>query len=342
MKPSLLELTPQELADLVVGLGQPRYRADQLRDWVYGKAVTDPAKMGNLPGDFVEQFDILTSRLAEQADSRDGTIKLLLELADGEHVETVLIPAGNRATACLSTQVGCGMGCAFCASAIGGLKRDLTAGEILQQVIHLRQVAGRRVSNVVFMGIGEPLANYDATVAAIRALIDPERFGISARSITVSTVGLPKQIRRLAREGLAITLALSLHAPHDILRRQLIPASNAASLEEILSAAEVFFKSRKREVTLEYILLGGVNDTQLCAEGLIKIARRLRCNVNLIRYNAVEALGFLPPSQGGVRHFAHRLRQRGVNVHIRRPRGQDIAAACGQLRRRKAENGLDQ
>ncbi len=342
MKPSFLELTPQELADLLTGPGQASYRVDQLRDWVYGKAITDPTGMSNLPRDFVEQFDILTSHVAEEAVSRDGTIKLLLELADGEHVETVLIPAGRRATACLSTQVGCGMGCTFCASAVSGLKRHLTAGEILQQVIHLRQVAQRRVSNVVFMGIGEPLANYDATIAAIRALIDPERFGISARSITVSTVGLPKQIRRLAREGLAITLALSLQAPYDMLRRQLIPISKAASLEEILSAAEVFYKSRKREVTLEYVLLGGVNDTQLCAESLAKIARRLRCNVNLIRYNAVEALGFSAPSQAMVRGFAHRLALRGVNVHIRRPRGQDIAAACGQLRWRKAGNGVDQ
>jgi len=338
-RPSLLEMTPKELADLVGRMGQPAYRADQLRDWVYDKAVTDPAGMSNLPRGFVDRFEILTSRVAEQAVSRDGTIKLLLELADGEHVETVLIPAGRRATACLSTQAGCGMGCAFCASAVGGLKRNLTAGEMLQQVIHLRQAGRRRVSNVVFMGIGEPLANYDATVAAIRALIDPARFGISARSITVSTVGLPKQIRRLARERLPITLALSLHAPDDVLRRQLIPAARGISLEEILSAAEVFFRSRKREVTLEYILLGGVNDTPRCAESLAKIARRLRCNVNLIRYNPVGALGFSAPSASAVGNFADRLSRRGVNVHVRRPRGQDIAAACGQLRRRQAGGG---
>lgn len=335
MKPALLEMTPGQLLAAVTDAGQPPYRAEQLADWVYGKGVTDPQAMTNLPRSLADRFDILTSRLAERTDSADGTIKLLLKLSDGEHVETVLIPAGRRSTACVSTQAGCAMGCSFCASGLGGLQRNLTAGEILEQVLHLQQAAERRVTNVVFMGIGEPLANLNATIAALRALVDPERFGISARRVTVSTVGLPKAIRRLAREDMAITLAISLHAPNDALRRELMPAAAGATLDEILAAATDFFLSRKREVTLEYVLLGGVNDTNVCAEGLAKIARRLRCNVNLVPYNPVEALPYAPPSKVAVKAFLARLRARGVNAHVRCSRGLDAAAACGQLRRRQ-------
>ena len=230
------------------------------------------------------------------------------------------------------------MGCVFCASGLDGLQRNLSAGEILEQVLHLRQATGEKVTNAVFMGAGEPLANYDATVAAVRALIDPKRFALSARKVTVSTVGLPKQIRRLAGEDLPITLALSLHAPNDALRRELIPAAARFALDEILAAAETFYQSRKREITLEYALLAGVNDTNVCAEALAKIAHRLRCNVNLLGYNPVASLDYRSPGQAGVQAFARRLRQRGVNVNVRRSRGADADAACGQLRRRAARS----
>jgi 23S rRNA (adenine2503-C2)-methyltransferase len=193
------------------------------------------------------------------------------------------------------------------------------------------------VTNVVFMGMGEPLANYKATVSAVRALIDPERFGISARRVTVSTVGLPGAIRRLARTDIPVTLAVSLHAPNDVLRRELIPAAGAASIEEIIEAAGAFYQHRRREVTLEYVLLAGVNDTPVCADALARIAGRLRCNVNLIRYNPIESLPFERPGRRAVQAFARRLRRRGVNVHVRRPRGLDAAAACGQLRRGERE-----
>ncbi|MGC9454851.1 MAG: 23S rRNA (adenine(2503)-C(2))-methyltransferase RlmN [Phycisphaerae bacterium] len=332
-----LEMTLDGLRAAMAELGRKPFRAEQLADWVYRKGVTDPAEMSNLPADAADGFDILTSRVVRRTDSPDGVTKLLLELSDGEHVETALIPARGRATACLSTQVGCGMGCSFCATARDGLRRNMSASEILQQVLHLRQATGRAVTNAVFMGMGEPLANYDATVAAVRALIDPQRFALSARRVTVSTIGLPGKIRRLAKEGLPITLAISLHAPNDALRRQLIPAAKATSIEDIVSAAQTFFRSRKREVTLEYVLLRGVNDTGLCAEGLARIAKGLRCNVNVIPYNPSESDVYERPSKAATEDFAARLKRQGVNVHVRRSRGLDAEAACGQLRARTAD-----
>ena len=330
----LLERTYDELADIVQQLGQERFRAQQLADWVYHKGVTDPAAMTNLSAEFVERFTILTSSVVARADGADGTIKLLIELADGERTECVLIPEANRATACVSTQVGCGMGCVFCASGLSGLARDLTGGEILEQVLHLHQAAQRKITHVVFMGMGEPLANCDATVWAVRALVDPDRFGLSARHVTVSTIGLPRQIRQLAAEDLPITLAISLHAPNDALRQQLMPASSRTSIADILDAAMDFYRARKREITLEYVLLAGVNDSGVYAEALAKLVRPLRCNVNLIAFNAVEGLDYQPSGKATVKAFAKRLADRGVNVNIRASRGADIVAACGQLRRR--------
>ncbi|MFP3936941.1 MAG: 23S rRNA (adenine(2503)-C(2))-methyltransferase RlmN [Phycisphaerae bacterium] len=332
-----LEMTLDELRAAMGELGKKPYRAEQLAHWVYRKGVTDPEAMSNLPSDSTEGFEILNSRVARRTDSPDGVTKLLLELADGEQVESALIPTRKRATACLSTQVGCGMGCAFCATAKDRLRRNMTAGEILQQVLHLWQATGKPITHAVFMGMGEPLANYDATVAAVRALIDPQRFGLSARRVTVSTIGLPGKIRRLAKEGLPVTLAISLHAPNDALRRELIPAAKSTTIEDIISAAQKFFRSRKREVTLEYVLIGDVNDTKVCAEGLVRIAKRLRCSVNLIRYNPTSSLSYERPSAAATEDFAARLRKQGVNVQIRRSRGLDAEAACGQLRARTAE-----
>ena len=334
MSIKLLDMTLDQLQRTVEKMGEKPYRAKQLAEWVYCKGVTDPKKMSNLPPRFGERFDILSSHVAKRSKSTDGTLKLLLEFPDGQCVECVLIPTARRTTACLSTQVGCAMGCKFCASGLGGLNRNLSAAEILEQILHLQTAAKRMVSHVVFMGMGEPLANYDATVRAVRAITDPDRFGISSRRVTISTIGLVKQIRRLGKEDLPVTLAISLHAPNDAIREQLIPSAKATSLEEIISAAEMFYSARKREITLEYLLLGGVNDTTVCAESLIRIAHRLRCNVNLIGYNPVESLGFTRPSTTRVRDFASKLRGGGVNVHIRRSRGLDADSACGQLRAR--------
>lgn len=329
---TVLDKTPEQLAEAVAACGWPPYRTAQIIDWVYRKGVADPAAMRNLPREITSQLQVLTARLAARADSADGTVKLLLEFPDAQAVECVLIPAGDRHTACLSTQAGCGMGCRFCASGLGGLQRNLTAGEILEQILALRQAVPGRISNVVFMGSGEPLANYEATVSAVRAIVDPERLGLSARSVTVSTVGLPAAIRRLAREGLALTLAISLHAPNDALRRTLLPSAANTTIAEILTAAKEFFHARKREVTLEYVVLAGVNDSALCADGLAGLAGKLRCNVNLIGYNEVEGMDYRAPTPASLKAFAQRLCDRGVNVHVRHSRGADTHAACGQLR----------
>ncbi len=329
----VLDVTLEELKAALAGAGQPAYRADQVFDWVFRKGVIAPAAMANLPPALRRQLQVQTCTVAQRQDSADGTIKLLLEFPDGQRIECALIPTEQRATACVSTQAGCAMGCTFCASAIGGLSRNLISGEIIQQVLCLQQAAGRRVTHVVFMGTGEPLANYVQTVKTVRAIVDPERLNISARHVTVSTVGLPSAIRRLAKEDLPVTLAISLHAPNDALRRQLIPAAKRFTIDEVIEAAGEFFASRHREVTLEYIMIGGVNDTMVCAEALSQIARRIRCSVNLIRYNLVAELPYKPSSSAAVRGFVARLERRGVNVQVRRSRGQDIAAACGQLRR---------
>ncbi len=336
MSIKVLEMTHSELLEAIASVGQRDYRADQVANWVYAKGETDTSQMTNLPARLTDELEVLTSTVAQKQVSADGTIKLLLKLADGQHIETVLIPTVNRVTACVSTQAGCGIGCKFCASAIGGLARNLTSGEILQQILHLQKAGNRRVTNVVFMGSGEPLANYDATVASARAIIDPKRFGISARNVTISTVGLPQQIDRLASEGLAVTLAISLHAPFDALRAEIIPFAAKTPLTEIIAAANRFVQSRNRRVTLEYVLLAGVNDTRYCADGLAKLCEKLHCNVNLIRFNPVDSLPYAGPSVQQVDQFAQWLKKAGVNAIIRKPRGLDIAGACGQLRNQAA------
>lgn len=332
----VLDISSAELAAEVEALGAKPFAARQIREWVWEKGVYDFAAMTNLSRRLREalprRMTILSGRVVARAESRDGVVKLLLAWPDEQCVEAVWIPSDDRQTACLSTQVGCPMGCAFCASGLGGWKRNLTAGEIVEQVLHLQIAGGRRVTNIVFMGVGEPLANYDATVRAVRLLIDPDAGGRSARRITVSTAGLPDAIRRLGEENLPLTLAISLHAPDDALRAELMPVAARYPIDEILAAAEEFFHARRREVTLEYLLLADVNDRPRHAEALAKLAGRLRCNVNLIRYNPVATLPFRRPEERRVEEFARRLRRRGVNVHVRRSRGADIDAACGQLR----------
>ncbi|MFN7021005.1 MAG: 23S rRNA (adenine(2503)-C(2))-methyltransferase RlmN [Phycisphaerales bacterium] len=250
----------------------------------------------------------------------------------------------ERRTACISSQVGCPVGCRFCASGIGGLDGNLTAGRIVEQVWRLQQLPGvGRITNVVFMGMGEPLANFANVARAIRTLNTPppHGLGISARKITVSTVGLPKAIEKLAAElDLPVTLALSLHAPNDTLRRELIPWAQYTTIPDLLSACQKWFEKTGREITLEYILLGGVNDRPEHARELARIARTLRANLNLIRYNEVAGMPFSRPEDAAVREFQRILRDSGVNTHIRASRGRDIAAACGQLRHEKSDSPL--
>jgi len=336
------DLAADDLSAGLSSMGQPAFRAAQALEWVYARGVTGFAAMSNLPKDLRAGLDaqlpIFRSTVIREQRASDGTVKRLLRWPDGATSECVLIPDGLRRTACISTQVGCPVGCTFCASGLGGLQRQLSAGEIVEQAMRTRQLCDddHRLSNVVFMGLGEPLANYAATVRAVRTINAPWGMGIGARKITVSTVGLPTQMRRLADERLQITLALSLHAPADELRRDLIPWAQNVSIAELVDAARYYFDRSGREVTLEYILLGGVNDQADHARALAAVAKRMRSNVNLILYNPVIDLPFERPTDDQAGRFLDLLRNRGVNTHLRRSRGLDIDAACGQLRRREA------
>ncbi|MCD4825339.1 MAG: 23S rRNA (adenine(2503)-C(2))-methyltransferase RlmN [Phycisphaerae bacterium] len=336
MTTHILDMTAGQLAEAMLDLGEKKFRTTQIREWIWRKGATKFEDMTNLSlalrQRLAEEFTVFSGRIAEKSKSLDGVVKLLLEWPDAQQIETVYIPSPKRVTACLSTQVGCAMGCKFCASGMAGLGRNLTAGEIIEQVLQLQAATGKHITNVVFMGMGEPLANYDATVSAVRSLIDPDKGGLSARRITVSTIGIPKAILRLAGEDIPLTLAISLHAPNDKLRTQLMPHAAKYSIDDIMTAAEKFFRSRNREVTLEYTLLAGVNDSIDCAEQLAAQAGRLRCNVNLIRYNPVSTLPFDRPTEQQVDTFAARLRRNGLNVNIRKSRGAETNAACGQLR----------
>jgi len=257
-----------------------------------------------------------------------------------KQTECVMIPetGGPRRTACISSQVGCPVGCKFCATGIGGLDGNLSSGRIVEQVWRLARLDRvDRISNVVFMGMGEPLANFRPVVDAVRTLAAPWGMGISARKITVSTVGMHKAIEKLADElELPVTLALSLHAPNDALRRELIPWAQFTTIDQLVAACRAWFDKTGREITLEYIMLKGVNDRPEHAHELAEVCTRLRANVNLIRYNEVEGLPFERPTGDGVHRFQKDLRSRGINTHIRASRGRDIAAACGQLRHEHA------
>ncbi len=329
----------------------PVYRARQVYEWIFQRGVGDFEQMTNLTkpmrAHLAEGWCIHAAREIRRQASRDGTVKLLLEWPDGATSECVLIPDEKRRTACISSQVGCPAGCAFCASGMGGLQRQLTAGEIVEQAMRIRDLCQGpaddrpgavegRLSNIVLMGIGEPLANYENVLDAVRIINAEWGMNIGARKITLSTVGLARRIRQLADENLQVNLAISLHAPNDALRRQLIPWAEKVSIEELVSAVAFYFERTGREVTLEYLLLGGVNDRPQHAAELATLCRRMRCNVNLIRYNPVPGLDFERPTSAAAHHFVEQLRARSVNVHVRKSRGIDIEAACGQLRRAQA------
>jgi 23S rRNA (adenine2503-C2)-methyltransferase len=358
------DFNQERLSAWVIEHGMPRHTTDQILDWVYRKGVSDPAQMTNLSRGqrtyLAEHIAFTRGRTVAHQSASDGTQKLLVSWADGapptettgalpivgqsnvargQETECVLIPAESRRTACISSQLGCPVGCKFCASGIGGLEGNLTAGQIIEQVFQLGQLKGvDRISHVVFMGMGEPLANYAAVTDAIRTLNAPWGFGISARRITLSTVGLPVAIRKFCDFEIPVTLALSLHAPNDALRREIIPWAEFSTVDELLDACDEWFTRTGREITLEYILLGGVNDRPEHAEELAFHAQRIHANVNLIRYNEVRGMPYQRPSTEDVLRFQNILRQREVNVHIRASRGRDIAAACGQLRHEHASS----
>jgi 23S rRNA (adenine2503-C2)-methyltransferase len=337
-------MLPPEFDRLVAEWGWPTFRANQVRDWVYGKAVADPGRMSNLSKldrqNLVERVDFVRSTIATHQQSNDGTQKVLMTWPDCSNAETVMIPDADRRTACVSSQVGCPVGCKFCASGIGGAKGNLGADQIVEQIFQLNAILkskAERITNVVFMGMGEPLANYANVMKAIRILHDPKCLNIGARKITISTVGVPPRMRELAEEKLPINLAISLHAPTEGLRKELIPWAEHFALDDILNVARYYFDKTGREITLEYILLSGVNDQPEHARQLAKLCKTLRANVNLIRYNEVEALPYKRPKSDDVVTFQEILRHNGVNAHVRKSRGRDIDAACGQLRRKEQQ-----
>jgi 23S rRNA (adenine2503-C2)-methyltransferase len=325
-----------EIERFVLELREPSYRARQLVRWLYRSSVDSFDEMTDLPAGLRDKLGRLARlRVLEPAGSllsADGTHKLAFRLHDGAVIETVVIPMGRRSSVCVSTQVGCAFGCIFCASGARGLVRDLTAGEIVEQVIRARSVSPSPAGNVVFMGIGEPLANYANTVKAVRLMCDPRLIGIGQRRIAVSTCGLVPQIRSLAQEKLQIHLAVSLHAPDDELRQELMPVSGRYPLRGVLEACREYFEQTGRKVMFEYILIRGLNDRPGMAHRLVGLVKGFPCVTNLIPVNPVESRRDLqPPETERVERFASILRQGALEVAVRSPHGGDIAAACGQL-----------
>jgi 23S rRNA (adenine2503-C2)-methyltransferase len=340
LRPLLLDLTSQEW-DLGPG---PDYRRKQVAEWLFQKRAGSIAEMTNLPVALRQQlesaYDFTALKLAKLQGSHDTTRKLLWELRSGDYIESVLIPASpdlfgersDRFTLCLSTQVGCAYGCKFCASGLEGWKRNLTAGEIVAQIIETERATKTRINNLVFMGMGEPLANYSNLMQALAIINAPWGLGIGARHITVSTSGLAPQIRELAGQPLQIRLALSLHGATDEVRLRIMPVNRKYPLAELLDACAEYQEKKRKMMTLEYILIEGVNDSIEQASLLAKHARRLHAKVNLIPYNTVEGLDWRRPGDPAIDRFAAVLHAAKITATVRREKGHDIDAACGQLR----------
>jgi 23S rRNA (adenine2503-C2)-methyltransferase len=336
-------LLRDELAATLHKLGEPAYRADQALQWVYEKMVESFDQMSNLPAPLrqklAENFELCAVKNVRTRSSTDTTEKFLFELRDHSLIETVLIPAtpglttsSDRHTVCVSTQVGCAYGCKFCASGLDGVKRNLTAAEIVDQVIALRRLTQQRVTNLVIMGMGEPLANYENLMRALKIFNAPWALGIGARKITVSTVGLVPRIKQLADDPMQIRLAVSLHGATDEVRERIMPVNKKHPLKELLAACDYYCNTKKRMMTFEYILIDGVNDSLEQAHKLGAIARRLRAKVNLIPYNPVEGLPWNRPERDRCKMFQHTLKSHDITATLRMEKGTDINAACGQLR----------
>ncbi len=342
-KADIKSMPLDELELWVLEQGEPRYRADQLYQWMHRKLAAGPEDMTNIPKSLKQKIreecrytslKQLTCRISAQ----DGTRKYLFELGDGNTVESVLMKYRHGYSVCVSSQVGCRMGCAFCASAIGGLVRNLTPAEMLDQVYRIQADLGERISNVVVMGTGEPLDNMRNLLVFLRMLTDENGLNISQRNVTVSTCGLVPQIRDLAGEHLAVTLAVSLHAADQETRERLMPVARSWDLGELLDACSYYFSETGRRVTLEYCLISGVNDSAKDAAELAELAAGLGCHINLIPVNSVRESGLHEPGRGKVADFKNKLEKYGRNVTIRKGMGRDIDGACGQLRRGFYEN----
>ena len=332
-------LTLDELKEELKAQGLPAYRAGQMYQWMHQKLVEGFDDMTNLSKDLREQMKehysyICLKEVRMQESKLDGTRKYLFELHDGNYVESVFMRYQHGNSVCISSQVGCKMGCRFCASTLDGWERNLTASEMLEQIYAITRSTGERVSNVVVMGTGEPMDNLDNFVRFVKLLSDENGLNISQRNITVSTCGLVPQMKKLADEKLQITLALSLHATTDEKRRKLMPIANTYSLKEVIGACEYYFKQTKRRITFEYSLVSGVNDTDEDAKELIQIARNLNCHVNLIPVNPIKERDYKRGTKENIMAFKNILEKNKIQCTIRREMGTDIDGACGQLRRR--------
>jgi 23S rRNA (adenine2503-C2)-methyltransferase len=333
----IVSALPRELAELAESMGQPGFRGEQIFDWVHRKEVCDPENMTNLPQAFrdrlLETETGWPSRCGTVLRSEDGTRKIEVILRSGESVETVLIPEGDKLTQCISTQVGCAVGCRFCRSGQYGLKRNLRAAEIVSQVVIARAVLmpNERLSNIVFMGVGEPLHNMEATLRALKLFEHPQGMNLSTRRITISTVGFVRGIDRLgARTGGKVGLAVSLHAADDSTRRQLVPGVKD-TLVDIVEALKRYPLPKRRRITIEYVLVKGVNDTDRDARNLVRLLSSLKVKINLLPLNSHDLTDLRPPDEDRVLAFQEILSGKGVSTFLRRRRGADINAACGQL-----------
>lgn len=343
----LLDPQNHDLAGWLRDCGQPDFRGRQVRKWLLEKRASDFPEMTDLPVGLREQlasdFRIWTTQIAGHNQAADGTEKLLLELADGGRIECVLLRDGQRRSICISTQVGCAMGCVFCASGLEGVERNLTAGEIVEQMLRLQQLlpADERLSHIVVMGMGEPLVNLDALLPALKEARRKDGLGISVRRITISTVGLPAAIDRLAKRDPRYQLAVSLHAPNDTLRSQLMPINKKTGLKETLAAADRYFEISGRRLTYEYVLLADINDQPQHARELATLLRGRTALLNVIPYNRVAGLPYKTPTPAAQKRFREILEQAALAVKFRHRKGDKISAACGQLRRsarKKARN----
>lgn len=340
MKADIKSLTLEELKREIEAMGEKSFRAGQLYEWMHRKLARGYDEMTNLSRGFrdmlIQQYGYTALREAAiQISKLDGTRKYLYELSDGNLVESVWMQYHHGNSVCISSQVGCRMGCRFCASTLDGLERNLTPSEMLDQVYAISRSTGERVSNVVVMGTGEPLDNYDNLLRFIQLLTDENGLHISQRNITVSTCGIVENMRRLADEKLQITLALSLHGATQAKRQALMPIANKYDIKEVIDACSYYFKKTGRRVTFEYSLVGGVNDTDEDARNLCSLISGLNCHVNLIPVNPIKERNYVESERRAVLNFQDKLQKRQINVTIRREMGRDIDGACGQLRRRR-------
>ena len=338
----LKSMTARELTDAVVGLGEKKFRAGQIYGWLHKKLVRDVGKISNVSPAFLEQLTKQyplygVSQAACLASKLDGTRKYLFELHDGNVIESVLMRYRHGNSVCISSQAGCRMGCTFCASTLLGLTRNLYPSEMLDQIYAIQEDTGERVSHVVVMGTGEPFDNYEGLSRMIEILTDDKGLGISRRNITVSTCGIVPNIYRFADDFPQVTLAISLHAPNDRMRQELMPVAKAYSMEELMKAARYYTEKTKRRVTFEYSLVRGVNDGRDHAQELIQRVQGMNCHINLIPVNPITERTYEQPDRNHVEAFAGILSKNHIQVTVRREMGRDIQAACGQLRKSYAE-----